>query len=439
MSLQKFFQRCQAGESTATSLILTAGFTLAFSLATACKREAPSARWWKGNLHTHSLWSDGDDYPEMIVDWYKTNGYQFLALSDHNTLLAGEVWLHAATNAGGAEALAKYQQRFGTNWVETRDRNGQPAVRLKTLEEFRKLFEVPEKFLLIPSEEISDRHLDTSVHLNATNLREFIKPRGGSNVYEVMQNNVDAVLEQRRRTGQAMFPHLNHPNFTWAVTAEELMRVKGENFFEVYNGHPLVGNGGDPLHPSTDRLWDIMLTQRLTELKLDPIFGLAVDDAHHYHRWSATNSNAGRGWVMVRAPSLTPENIIRALEAGDFYASSGVRLKDVQREKVKYFLSIDAEPGVSYLTRFIGTRKGFNNASEPVRATNGDELRVTHRYSSQVGTILAEVSGNNPSYQLNGDEIYVRAKVISSKLKTNGTTSNELEMAWTQPLVTGVK
>ena len=28
-----------------------------------------SARWWKGNLHTHSLWSDGDDYPEMIAGW----------------------------------------------------------------------------------------------------------------------------------------------------------------------------------------------------------------------------------------------------------------------------------------------------------------------------------------------------------------------------------
>ena len=208
----------------------------------ACKREASPARWWKGNLHTHSLWSDGDDYPEMIIDWYKQQGYQFLALSDHNTLLAGEVWIHAVTNAGGAAALNKYRQRFGTNWVETREQQGQPVVRLKTLEEFCKLFEEPEKFLLIPSEEISDRHLTASIHINATNLREFIKPRGGSNVFEVMQNNVEAVLEQRRRTGQAMFPHLNHPNYTWAVTAEELMRVKGEKFFEVYNGHPLVGN-----------------------------------------------------------------------------------------------------------------------------------------------------------------------------------------------------
>ncbi len=29
----------------------------------------PTARWWKGNLHTHSLWSDGDEYPEVITEW----------------------------------------------------------------------------------------------------------------------------------------------------------------------------------------------------------------------------------------------------------------------------------------------------------------------------------------------------------------------------------
>ena len=31
-------------------------------------------RWFKGNTHTHSLWSDGNDFPEMIVDWYKKEG-----------------------------------------------------------------------------------------------------------------------------------------------------------------------------------------------------------------------------------------------------------------------------------------------------------------------------------------------------------------------------
>ena len=49
----------------------------------------PPSSWWKGNLHTHSLWSDGDDYQEMIVEWYKEQGYHFLALSDHNVVLEG--------------------------------------------------------------------------------------------------------------------------------------------------------------------------------------------------------------------------------------------------------------------------------------------------------------------------------------------------------------
>src|ERR1044071_4135108 len=54
--------------------------------------------WWKGNLHTHTLWSDGDDYPEMVVEWYKTNGYHFLVLSDHNITQEGEKWTPITTN-----------------------------------------------------------------------------------------------------------------------------------------------------------------------------------------------------------------------------------------------------------------------------------------------------------------------------------------------------
>ena len=61
-------------------------------------------RWLKGNLHTHSLWSDGNDYPEMIVDWYARHGYQFLALSDHNVLSQGPRWMGVAEANKRAEA-----------------------------------------------------------------------------------------------------------------------------------------------------------------------------------------------------------------------------------------------------------------------------------------------------------------------------------------------
>ena len=55
--------------------------------------DSSKAKWWKGNLHTHSLWSDGDDFPEMIVNWYVEHGYNFLALSDHNILSEGNKWI----------------------------------------------------------------------------------------------------------------------------------------------------------------------------------------------------------------------------------------------------------------------------------------------------------------------------------------------------------
>jgi histidinol phosphatase-like PHP family hydrolase len=50
--------------------------------------------WYKGNLHTHSLWSDGDAFPETAVSWYKEHGYHFIALSDHNILADHEKWVH---------------------------------------------------------------------------------------------------------------------------------------------------------------------------------------------------------------------------------------------------------------------------------------------------------------------------------------------------------
>ena len=396
----------------------------------------PEPRWWKGNLHTHTLWSDGDDYPEMVTDWYKKQGYHFLALSDHNIMQVDQRWLVATNPTPGFKALAPYLQRFGTNWVHQGETKGTAIVRLKTLAEFRSTFEEPGRFLLIPAEEITDHFKNRAVHLIGVNLRDVIRPQGGTNVEATIQNNVNAVLRQRAATGQPMFPHLAHPNFGWGVTAEDLMGVKGEQFFEVYNGHAAVHNAGDAAHPGTERMWDIILTQRLARLGEPPMFGLAVDDAHNYARLGRTRSNPGRGWVMVRAAQLTPETIVGALERGDFYSSTGVRVSEINWETNRLALTIEQEPGATYTTQFIGTRRGFDPASQPVLGTNGLPLAITRTYSKDIGVLLAETPGLTPSFKLKGDELYVRAKVISSKPKANGVRSDEVESAWVQPQVT---
>lgn len=407
-----------------------------FSASAAQPTAREPVRWWKGNLHTHSLWSDGDDFPESIADWYKTNGYHFLALSDHNVMQEGERWV-TVTNAARKLALEKYRARFGEKAVEMRANADVPQVRLKTLKEFGSLLNERNRFVLIPSEELSAQARLLPIHINATNLRRPVKPQNGSNVTEVIQKNVDAILAQRRHSGQSMFPHINHPNFGWAITAEDLLPVRGVQFFEVYNGHPSVHNEGDAHHASVERIWDILLAFRLSQLNLAPLHGLAVDDSHNYHKQSRSNSNPGRGWVMVRAPRLQAEAIVAAMEAGDFYASTGVTLKHIQRNERELTFEIEPEPGVTYTTEFIGTLVGFNPTSQTGPRPPKSIYPVTRHYSEEVGTVLAVAEGLRPSYTLEGDELYVRAKVISSKAKANPYAEGEKECAWVQPVVPG--
>lgn len=440
------------------TVLAVVGLTL-LTPATPC--DAAEAHWYKGNLHTHSLWSDGDDYPEMIADWYKTQGYHFLTMSEHNVLEEGTRWFELKPPAtvagevvqrGGGVALEKYLRRFGPDWVEQRESAGKKEVRLKPLAEYRSLLEEPGRFLLIPSEEITSSwkrpKTETTpeqggpVHMNVTNPRDFIAPAEGDNALTIMQRTVDAALAQRARTRQPMFPHLNHPNFVWGVTAEELMQLHGEQFFEIYNGHPGVHNDGDATRLGTEAMWDAILTRRIAELNLAPMFGLGVDDAHNYHTVIIGKSNAGRGWVMVRAKFLTAESIIAALEVGDFYASSGVTLTDVRRSDRELAIEIQAEPGVSYVTTFLGTRRGYDPTSQIIPPSAGEPARkmLPHRrYSKDVGAVLAEVSGASASYTLKGDELYVRARITSSKPKPNGSVAGEVECAWTQPLVNRAK
>jgi len=392
----------------------------------------PEPTWWKGNLHTHSYWSDGDDYPEMVVSWYKDHGYNFTALTEHNVIADGEMWIEVETNSQRMDAYTKYLEKFGEDWVEDDDQGSVLQVRLRTLDEFRGLFEVPHEFLMIRSEEITDEFDGAPVHLNAINLLEVIPPLGGETKRDVLQNTVDAVHEQRNRTGQPMLVQVNHPNYGWALTPGDLAALEGERFFELYNGHPSVNNQGDNSRVSTERMWDIVLAERLSQGG-EVMYGVAVDDAHSYHGFTSRHANPGRGWVMVRSEELTADAIVTVMDEGKFYSSTGVSLADVCFEDGTLSLEIVAEEGVSYTTQFIGTSWGY----DATKLLIDDEVlsSARYRYSDEVGAILAEESGLAPGFAVSGDELYVRAKVISTREKANPNYVGEVEVAWTQPIV----
>jgi len=377
-------------------------------------------KWFKGNTHTHSLWSDGNDFPEMIARSYREAGYHFLVLSDHNVLSRGERWMKVKDidkrrKTLGVPTLKKYIAVFGDDWVELRGEGETQEVRLKNLPEIREELEEVGGFLLIEGEEITDRFGKLEVHTNAVNLAEKIAPQHGDSLRETMRNNLLAVRAQAERLNRPILAHLNHPNFRWSITAEDIAHVIEEEFVEVYNGHPGINHLGDATRPGDERIWDIANTIRLAKLDAAPLYGVATDDAHHYHGGDA---KPNRGWVMVKAESLTADGMVKAMQAGNFYASSGVTLNSVNFDAATNELRLQIAPveGETYTTQIIGTKRG--DEDDPAK----------------VGVTLATVPGTDIRHQLTDADWYIRATVTSDADHPRASFKGQKKQAWTQPV-----
>ena len=311
-------------------------------VAAAGTQQQPSLRWYKGNTHTHTLESDGDSPPDVVTKWYKDHGYNFLVLTDHNVLVAVD----------GLNAK----------------------------------FAVPDTFIVIKGEEVTNRLGEKAVHVNGLDTRNQIGAQTGNTVLELIQKSVDAV----RREGGV--PHINHPNFTWALTADDLRQVRNNKLFEIYSGHPMVNVEGGGGVPGLEAAWDAILSSGVL------LYGIAVDDAHTFK--DPANPDAatpGRGWIVVRAAALQPRLILDAMERGDFYASTGIEISDYQVADDAMTVTVKKNTFAKYRIQFIG----------------------------RGGAILHEALDSPATYRFTGSEGYVRAKVLDS----NG------RVAWLQPQV----
>ena len=394
-------------------------------------------QWYKGATHVHSLWSDGDGAPEIIADWYKERGWDFVCFSEHNVLMRGEKLVSVAEDGKlTAARLQAIQERFGESWTDVREADGNRQMRLKTLEELTAHFAEPGQFLLIPAEEMTTKN--GNPHMNAVNLREVVAgaPEEGDPVPK-MQRYIDAIKAQETQYKVPMLVHLNHPDWSNPITTENMLAVKGLDFFEVYNGAGPTDRGyPDKGIPSTERHWDVVMSMQLRRIPGYILYGVGTDDSHNYHTFANGEANPGRGWVMVRAETLEANTIVEAMKRGDFYASSGVTLKSVDRGAAHLSVEIDALPGVTYTTRYIGTRKGFDTAVKPVADPLGNPLPGSSLiYSDTIGVVLHETTELTSRYELTGDELYVRATITSDRPMENPPVPGDVEMAWVQPVL----
>jgi hypothetical protein len=307
-----------------------------------------SGQWFKGNTHAHTTESDGDSSPEYVARWYKDHEYDFLVLSDHNVF----------TDPAALSYL------------------------------------VDSSFLLVPGEEVTTSYESAAVHVNGLNIPHVLPARKAESLVATIQANVDVIREVDG------VPHINHPNFRWSFGAEQLQQIEGDRLLEIWNGHPTVHNDGGGDSPSLEEIWDVLLTGGKR------IYGIAVDDAHHFQgEFAPDRANPGRGWVSVRAEALEALTLMEALEAGHFYASSGVALDDVVVSDTRLEIHIQHDRDFKYTTTFIG----------PGGA---------HLLETRENPAVFDLTGFDAASSVETDTPYVRARVRNSRG----------DVAWVQPV-----
>ena len=406
-------------------------------------RESEDLRWFKGNTHTHTLWSDGDDLPESVADWYKRHGYHFLVLSDHNILSRGEKWKTLRADQA-LPALAKVEKRWGKGDVKTRLLDGKKQVRLMELDEVRELLEEPGKFILIEGLEMTTDPSGYSVHTNPMNISTLLEVEKNSNrtVQKELALHESLVHRHEHETRNPVFWQANHPNFRFAITGEQLGAARGLEGVEIMNSSSDCFNLGDGRRPSVERIWDIANTIRLKQEGRSPIYGTATDDTHDYHIGDYVMNAPGTSWVMVQARELSPNSITAAMEEGQFYATTGVILSELafDEEKQTLTVEVDEKAGVNYRIEFKGSLKDVSLEFEPVDDVVDDKglaHPVTGNYpDAGIGMTFQEIEGSKATYQVSGDALYVRAVIhcdVPPYFKYDEFSDME-QKAWTQPV-----
>lgn len=323
---------------------------------------APTAvAYLKGQTHVHTNRSyDAHTPPDKVLEFYAERGYDFLVVTDHNRV----------TDAGpGPRGMLTFPGIEVTQNSTICEPKPSPG--------YRCLFHASGLFV----DPARDR---------ARGERMTLAFRPGR--FDAYQSELSLV------DGLGGVGVLNHPLFHFAADARLLgaLAAQGLRHVELWNAsldrqHP---GGREDAERRAEELWDQALSNDVR------IFAMATDDAHHFAD-AADRARVGkfayvgdRAWVMVRAEK-NPAAIRAALERGDYYSSTGVRLTRVERARGTLVIEVAPE-------------------------TRGSRIRIVGRG----GRELQRLSGTSASYALGPNDGYARGVVEDDSGKR----------AWTQPV-----
>ncbi len=306
--------------------------------------------WQKGQLHLHSNASgDSETPPADVARWYAEHGYDFIVFTDHNRITE-------VPAPDGLLVMAGIELTQNAEHCEP-----PPEPGMQCLLHVNGLF----------------------VGTDTAAIASLPAPQGTGR----LELYAHAIAVSEALGGVAL---LNHPNFHYAAGAELLTALAGRGLtlLEVANEAVDSNNQGDDAHPSTEALWDAVLSSGAR------VWGVATDDAHHYYdapqvRQRGELAHVGdRGWVMVRA-AHEPAAIRTAIERGEFYATNGVLLREVSFDGSTLRVAVDEAAEGTHRFALIGDR------GEELARERGREVAfpVPNEYDGYLRVVVSDQRG----------------------------------------------
>ncbi len=250
--------------------------------------------FYKANLHTHSTVSDGKLTPEEVKEYYKSNGYSIVAYTDHNVIVR-----HNDLTDDGFLAITSFEVYVNEEYPAPLDYNFAKVYHFCLYAKDANNVECP----FFSERDIGMKHMLKYV---TDDMRKYDSDKS---------YNIECVNELIKESNEAGFlVSYNHPKWSMQnyLDYRDLEGVWG---VEVYNSEANFSSG------LTDN--DQAFVDMLRDGK--EVFPLATDDIHN-------QGSAFGGFVMVKADELKYDVVMKALEKGDFYASTGPEICELYLE-----------------------------------------------------------------------------------------------------------
>jgi len=168
---------------------------------------------------------------------------------------------------------------------------------------------------------------------------------------------------------------LAHPNWCWNHwSAHDLVRLDGYVGIEIVNTHMRECDG----HERALHVYDEAL------LRGKRLWAFGNDDAHNLR----DQRIGGRVWNMILAGSRRVDDVLSAVAAGEFYVSSGTRLRRVTRGSGFLQVTVEDEARITFVVN--GERVASHTGREAVHRLRPGERFVRAEVESDAGVAFTQ-------------------------------------------------